>query len=1091
MLEISLFGEQRVAVDGSVVSELGSPRAMALLGFLLLHRDAPQRREYIAAQFWPESTETQARTNLRRELHALRAGLPQASQWLAAEHGTLLWRLDGGCRLDVADFEAAAESAAAALATGDPAGFRQAAAAALHAYRGELMPAVYDDWVQAERERLHRKCVTLLDQLIAAERDAHAYGAAIDRARWRIDLEPLEEAGYRTLLQLQAQSGDRAAALQTYHRLVSLLERELGVAPDPATTAEYERLASQRPVGPAPAAPTPAAPMPAPGVLRLVGREQEFQLLHGQWQRALHGAAGFAVLAGDAGVGKTRLLDELCAVIKRDGGQVMRARCFQARGRLALAPVSEWLRSPAMQAARGRLDPVWAHEVDRLVPRRDAGPAAPLRPIADAWQRHRFFEGLARAVLSTGRPALLVLDDLQWCDEDTLAWLQLLLHLGRDDPLLVVAATRRDEMDGNAELTETLRVLRSGGQVTEVSLAPLDAGQCAELASAVLGSKLGDPQASQLYAATGGYPLFVIESVRAGLLGDRPGQPAGAGQPGSAEPPAVPAAPDLPGLGPQVHAVLLGRIRQAAPPARAVAELAAVIGRDFTLELLTEASDLDSDVVLEAVDELWRRRIVREQASASYDFFHDLLRDTAYREISPPRRRLLHRRVAQALELIHADDPGAAAAAIAYQYERADRPARAVPHHVRAAETATAVFANQKAIRHYQRAAELLRQAPAGRGRDQSELAIRNAMAAPLTAQYGYASADLQAVLERARDLADGLGDSRVKLLSLVALFAVRFVQGHVAESYDLAQHSLELSHLHPDVMGQAHFAVAGAATSLARHQQSLPHFALAHELCYEAAVPALVGTRVEVHARAWSAHALWHLGRDEEALHWCDWAIARAEEIGHPFSLAVALSYAAMTHQFRRDVPQTLEYARRVQEICARYDFAYYGNWAPILAGWCTGGQDGAEQIRAGLGQLRDQGAMARHPYYLSLLAETLMSAGQPGAAGAVLKSARAAAAVHDDRSWLPELYRLDGLRTPGPAGMDLLGRAVAVAEQQGSQALLRRATEELARRAPAGTDAERSANAALPTLPMKPGRSRPAQPGSIHDHDSTTSAL
>ena len=1079
MLEISLFGEQRVAVDGSVMAEPGSPRAMALLGFLLVHRDAPQRREYIAARFWPESTETQARTNLRRELHALRAALPQASRWLVAEHGTLLWRLDAGCRLDVADFEAAAETAAAALATGDPAGFRQAAAAALHAYRGELMPAVYDDWVQAERERLHRKCVTLLDQLIVAERGAQAYGAAIERARWRIDLEPLEEAGYRTLLQLQAQSGDRAAALQTYHRLVSVLERELGVPPDPATTAEYERLASQRPAAAAGDA-LPAAPAPAPGVLRLVGREQEFRLLHGRWQHALHGTAGLAVLAGDAGVGKTRLLDELSAVIQRDGGQVMRARCFSARGRLALAPVSEWLRSPVMQAARGRLDPVWAHEVDRLVPRRDASPAAPLRPMADAWQRHRFFEGLARAALSTGRPALLVLDDLQWCDEDTLAWLQLLLHLGRDDPLLVAAATRRDEMDRNRELTETLRVLRSGGQLTEVSLAPLDAGQCAELASAMLGSKLGGPQAGQLYAATGGFPLFVIESVRAGLLSERPG-----------EYPAVPAALDRPGPGPQVHAVLLDRIRQAAASARAVAELAAVIGRDFTLELLTEASDLDSDAVLAAVDELWRRRIIREQAEASYDFFHDLLRDTAYREISPPRRRLLHRRVAQALELIHSGDPGAAAAAIAYQYERADRPARAVPHHVRAAETATAVFANQKAIRHYQRAAELLRQAPAGRGRDQSELAIRNAMAAPLTAQYGYASADLQAALERARDLADGLGDSRVKLLSLVGLFSVRYVQGHIAESYDLAQRSLELSHLHPDVMGQAHFAVAGAATSLARHQQSLPHFALAHELCSEAAVPALVGTRLEVHGRAWSAHAFWHLGRDEEALHWCDWAIARAGEIGHPYSLAVALSYAAMTSQFRRDVPRTREFARRVQEICARYDFAYYGNWAPILAGWCTGGTDGAEQIRAGLGRLRDQGAMARHPYYLSLLAETLLSAGQPGAAGAVLESARAAAAVHDDRSWLPELYRLDGLRTPGPAGVELLRRAVATAEQQGSQALLRRAAADLGRRAPAGTDAERSANGPLPTLPGEPGRSRPAQQGSNHDHDSTASAL
>ena len=108
MLEISLLGEQRVAVDGSVVLALRSPRAMALLGFLLLHRDVPQRRDYIAAQFWPDSSTAQARTNLRRELHALRTGLPQVDRWLAADRGTLLWRSGPGCRLDVADFEAAA-----------------------------------------------------------------------------------------------------------------------------------------------------------------------------------------------------------------------------------------------------------------------------------------------------------------------------------------------------------------------------------------------------------------------------------------------------------------------------------------------------------------------------------------------------------------------------------------------------------------------------------------------------------------------------------------------------------------------------------------------------------------------------------------------------------------------------------------------------------------------------------------------------------------------------------------------------------------------------------------------------------------------
>ena len=1050
MLEISLLGEQRVAVDGSIVAAGRSPRVMALLGFLLLHRDSPQRREYVAARFWPDSTEAQARTNLRRELHSLRAGFPQVDRWLAADGGTLLWRLGHDCHLDVAAFETAADAASTAHAAGDGAAFRLSAAEAVRVYRGELMPALYDDWAAAERDRLHRRCLALLDQLIALERDAGAYAEAIGRARRRIDLEPLEEVGYRALLQLQALSGDRAAALQTYHRCAAVLERELGVGPGQATTAEYEHLASPRP--PRPAAPGAAATsagttVPAASPVRLVGRQRELGLLAERWRKALEGAAGFAVIAGEAGVGKTRLLDELSCVVQRAGFDTMRARCFAARGRLALAPVSEWLRSPALRSARGRLEPVWAREVDRLVPPADAGPAPPLRPMADAWQRHRFFEGLARAVLSAGRPALLVLDDLQWCDEDTLAWLQLLLHLGQGYPLLVVAAMRPEEIDGNPELTEMLRALRSAGQVTDVSLVPLDAERSAELAAGVLGTALARAQAEWLYAATGGYPLFVIESVRAHVLGSPAAAFAAAAGHRAPADGAVAALGVIggPDLGPQARAVLTGRIRQAAPAAREVAELAAVIGRDFTLELLTEASDLDSDVVVEAVDELWRRRIIREQSLASYDFFHDLLRDTAYGEISLPRRRLLHRRVAQALELIHADDPGAAAAAIAYQYERADRPARAVPHHVLAAEVATGVFANQKAIRHYRRAAEILRHAPAGPGRDAGELAIRNAMAAPLNAQYGYASTELQSVLERARDLAERLGDTRLQLLSLVGLFAVRYVQGHVAESYAIANRSLELSHLHPDATGQAHFAVAGSATSMALHEQSLPHFALAHEMCHDAA-PALVGTRLEVHARAWSAHALWLLGRDEESLHWCDWAIARAEEVEHPYSLAVALSYAAITHQLRGDVRRTLDFAGRVQEICARYEFAYYGNWGLILAGWCKGGSDGADQIREGLGRLRDQGALARQPYYLALLAETLIAAGQGDAAGVVLESARAAAAAQDDRWWLPELYRLDAQRYQGAARDELLRRAIVLAEQQGSQALLRRAAGDLA---------------------------------------------
>jgi DNA-binding SARP family transcriptional activator/tetratricopeptide (TPR) repeat protein len=1050
VLDISLLGEVRVAIDSSLVA-LRSTRVLALLGFLVAHRGAPQRREYIAAQFWPDSPEPQARTNLRRELHALRAELPQVDQWLVATGGTLLWQLDHSCRVDVEVFETAADRAAVAWAAADTPAFRVAAADAVRAYRGGFMPALYEDWALAERDRLHRRCLNLLDQLIEAERNDGSYGPAIELARRRIDLEPLEEVGYRTLLQLQALAGDRAAALQTYHRCTSVLERELGVAPDPATAAEYERLASVPPTTPAGGrhamAPTLAAKVPTSSPVRLVGRERELGLLQRRWQEAGRGLAGFAVITGEAGVGKSRLLDEFCSVIQRGGFDALRARCFAARGRLALAPVSEWLRSPALRAATSRLEPVWAREVDRLVPPEGTGPAARPSPMADAWQRHRFFEGLARAVLSLGRPTLLAVDDLQWCDEHTLAWLQLLLHLGQDHPLLVVAATRPEEVDGNAELAEMLRALRSAGQVTDVAVAPLEPRQCAELAGAVRGRALGPDEARRLYAATGGYPLLVIESVRARLLDT-------VGTADAAEPAGGSGQPDL---GPKARAVLSGRIAQAGPTAREVAELAAVVGRDFTLDLLAAASDLDGDALIGAVDELWRRRIIRTRPPAGYDFVHDLLRATAYGETSPPRRTLLHRRVADALELIHATDPGVAAAAAAYHFERADCPALAVPQHVLAAEVATTVFANSKAIRHYRRAAELLRREPAGADRDERELAVRAAMAAPLNAQYGYASTEVQAVLERTHDLAERLGDTRLQLISLVGLFGTSFVQGHVAESYEIAQRSLELSHLHPDVTGQAHFVMGGSSTSLGLHEQSVHHFALAHELCY-GEVPSVVGTRVEVHARAWSAHALWLLGRDDDALHWCEWAIARAEEVDHPYSLAVALAYAAITLQLLGDVERTLEYASRVREICGRYEIAYYGEWGMILAGWSAGGTDGAALIRQGLGNLRDQGALARHPYYLALLAETLLSAGQADTAAALLESARAAAAAHDDRWWLPELYRLSArCRGAEPAGA--LARAVALAEQQGAVALARRAAADLAELP--RTVGERSANA------------------------------
>ena len=147
------------------------------------------------------------------------------------------------------------------------------------------------------------------------------------------------------------------------------------------------------------------------------------------------GRPGLALVSGGAGVGKTRIVAEVSALARRQGAVVASSQCFGTSGRLALAPVADWLRSPAIQGASAGLDPAWTAEVSRLIPAGSRGErGADARAMPDAWQRHRFFEGLARALLAVGRPLLLVLDNLQWCDLETLAFVTFLLGLAPDSP---------------------------------------------------------------------------------------------------------------------------------------------------------------------------------------------------------------------------------------------------------------------------------------------------------------------------------------------------------------------------------------------------------------------------------------------------------------------------------------------------------------------------------------------------------------------------------------------------------------------------------------------------------------------------------
>jgi DNA-binding SARP family transcriptional activator len=1024
MLHVSLLGEQTITNDRGGSVQAGSSRAVVLVAFLAVHAGSPQVRQRIAGLFWPESTDAQALTNLRRELHHLRQILG-GERSLVVTPRDLCWRDTKTCHVDVRVFDTERKAALAAAAAGDDHGIVSRGAAAIAAYRGELLPGVYEDWLLEARSQLERQCVDVCDLVSAARARTGDLAGAVAAARRRVQLQPLEEVGYRTLMELQADLGDRSGAVSTYHHCASVLERELGVAPDPATRAAFQRLmAHARPTARPAAAGNAGADRSGLAAAQLFGRSAELGTLQDLWRAAAAGRRGLVLVRGGAGVGKTRLVAEVAEGARSQGAVVATAQCFGAAGRLALAPVADWLRNDAVQAAVVTLHPVWRAEVGRLIPAGGHGRrGTSSRAMAEAWQRHRFFEGLARALMAVHRPLLLVLDNAQWCDQETLAFITFCLGLAGQAQLLVAATLREDDLGEDAEVVDWIVRMRATGLLTEVSLSPLEAADTAHLAEAISGQRLPEADADLLHAATGGFPLYVIEAVRGTAASGGP--------------------PVLTG---DLGAVLRKRLEQGTAAAREVAALAAAVGTNFTLDLLAEASDLDADLVVEAVDELWRRRIVREFRDG-YDFSHDLLRETAYAATSPPKRWLLHRRIAQGLELLHAGDTDAVAAQLADQYARAGRPERAVAYYQRAADVAAGMFAHAEAIRLHEAALSIIAALPPGRDRDSHELVVLEALAAPLNARSGYSSPDLQRGLERTILLAESLGRTEATVAGLAALGAAQFVQGRTADSHRTATRALDLADPESELAGQAHVITAFSAFSLGMPADALRHLELAAKLA-GGAVWLSIGTRPDVHGKALSAHAHWLLGQEDEALAACREAITLARAIGHPYSQAVALGYACITHQMRRDLPELRNMVDELRRLCDRYDFAYYREWALILDGWSREGASGADLARRGIGNLKSAGAFARMPYWLSLLADLSARGGRPGAARATLDAALATGRVHHDVWWLPEVMRMRAAYDDEQASVTRLLSAAQMAAEHGSVALLRRCERDLGRR-------------------------------------------
>ena len=1016
-LRIGLLGGFRMTLDGQPVAGVLASRLQSLIGYLALHPEAVSRQQ-LAFLFWADSEESQARTNLRQLLHHLRSTVPRVAEYLKFDHQTLCWRPGAECTIDVVAFEEAA-------AQGD---LENAA----RLYRGDLLPALYDEWLESERARLKQLYEGVLERLVADAGKRHDIAGAIRYAEIRLARDTLSEASYQTLMRLYALNGDRAGALRIYQRCADVLRRELDVEPGPETRRVRDGImqvqaAPREPERPAPAVSRTTQRIP------LVGRNAEWAKLREAWQRAAGGHPSLLLLTGEAGVGKTRLLEELLerAAID-DGAATARSSCYAVDRPLAYTAAADWLRSAAIRPRVQELAARQRSQLARVLPEillDQPGVGRPPPPFTEAWQKRHLFEALARAVLKPEAPVLLGLDDVQWCDPETIEWLPYLVRFDASARLLVVATERTEGgCGGRPALSPDL----------EIALGPLDRKDTLRLAAETGGRALDSAAAGSIYEQTRGNPLFVVETMRAGWSANK-------------------------GIPEKVHAVITGRLKQLSQSAQELAAIAAVIGRPFTVELAAAVAGLPEDSLVPVADELWDHRILQPEEPGSYDFSHGLLRDVAYNAIGPARRRQLHRRVAESMETSEPSEADAVCGQMASHCELAGLPHRAIHWYRRAANVVQRRFANAEAMEYLSKALRLLESLPISADRDRLELDLLLALGLSLSAAKGYASEEAGKVYARARTLSEITGGSSLSFGVLAGSWAFHAVRAELAAGRAISERYLALARQEGDPMRLAagHFCLGVRAFHMGALQEAREHLESArqHEADAEGSRRFLdLGPELGVFYRSYLSHLLWLTGDAEGALEQSRETVARAESISHPFSLALALAYSAMLHYFRDEPEATEERAEAAGAVCRRYGFRYYLAWTPILAGWARvrlgDRQAGLDGMLQGFNELRATGAALRAPLYLGLIAQASGAIEDVAAGLRYLEQAMSLGETSGEKWPQPELQRIQGdlLRQEGQRTQAAVcyRNAIELAKRMGARSWERRAETSLAELSP-----------------------------------------
>ncbi|MBN1536262.1 MAG: AAA family ATPase [Anaerolineales bacterium] len=732
-LAIRLLGIPEVVINEKPV-HFKTNKVLALLVFLTMEQKR-YSREYLIALLWPDSSENLGRASLRNALAHLRTILGDyADQCLVTQEDTIGIFLPPEVDFDVRSLSETADGLSKKKVISEVTDLQdqiQTLEKITSYYRGDFLSGVdfkgspeFEEWILCERQQLHLQYTQLLTRLFELQFSGGQISSAVNTARLWLTHDPLSDEACRNLMTAYSASGDKTSALRTFEQFISRLERELQCPPESQTEALAQQL--QR-AGASSKFRIEKASIPTANIstFPFVGRTQEFNQLVTSYFEATRNGSQIAAIIGEAGIGKTRLVEEFLRWVETQQTEILAGSAWEGSNRVPYQPIVESLRVrlDEERSLDELLDKVWLAELARLLPEiRTKIQDLPQSITDESTARQALFEAVTQLAnaLTRKSPLVWVIEDLHWSDIASMDLLSYALRSWSRHrlPIFMIVTVREEAIDDIPNFKRWLAALSRDVICTPIELDSLnqkDISAFVEQIKEPFAQTLDRDNSIEeisawLWEETGGQPLLLTETMKMHLEKGISLRPSSQTElPGWREFPTTHTSFPDQEFTSGISRIIQWRMSRLSPIASELARAAAILGHQFSFSVLIRVAEAPEEKALSAIEELLNGRILQLISDSGgsgnilYQFIHGKIKAVVEASIPQTMRIILHRRAFHALQEYHA-----LPAELAYHARKSNQIEQAFRYCVIAGNNAMELFDPHDAIYYYEKARHLL-----------------------------------------------------------------------------------------------------------------------------------------------------------------------------------------------------------------------------------------------------------------------------------------------------------------------------------------------------------------------------------------------